>query len=475
MYNQFKEPKVFINLRCADKQDRPQPIYFIVSHEGKRWKRSVEVKVKPSQWNKRRRQAIISANYSAIDNYNNKEANKKIREIEDSYSDFLSYFCSDFENNISKFEEIIIEKFMSTKKEKKSVNKFDKADLLKLIPTDLSTGSYSNYKNIINKVWDYITTENIDRDWKNLISFSFFSGFEKYLLKNLKARSGNDGISVAVLNSYLNSTYFLLEGKVKDGTIKRSDYIDAKPTVKKDKASKDDIPFLYESEIIQLYNCPIDSPEKDMFLLECLTGQRFSDLSKISVEENNGVKFLYLTTKKTSEIVRCKVYFKLTLDIIEKYNGGVPKVSISSLNKNIKIIARKAGLTRNWVKQIHVAGEAKPKVETFELCDIISSHTGRHTFDSILKIRGVASEVISEYSGHSPKMVEDYTRSVKIVDKDIYTNSSESDRLEVITYCREEKPVKKEVTEEYDEEEDDELLGNKMKVYSRMKRKPLRW
>ena len=77
--------------------------------------------------------------------------------------------------------------------------------------------------------------------------------------------------------------------------------------------------FLRNAEILKLwrYKCTSKRDEvvRDIFLLECLTGQRISDTKRISdnLETHNTTTYLELQTVKTQTNISVDIVFKLAL------------------------------------------------------------------------------------------------------------------------------------------------------------------
>lgn len=144
-----------------------------------------------------------------------------------------------------------------------------------------------------------------------------------------------------------------------------------------------DAVYLTETEIIELRKldlspCKRLESVRDLFLIGCYTGLRFSDLSQLSIEavSNN---ILTLIQVKTGD----RVYIPLKNEvqvIIEKYDGAFPRaISNQKFNQYLKKICSGCELLKTEVVIIKfVAGKkislVKPKYE------FIVSHTARRSF-----------------------------------------------------------------------------------------------
>ena len=119
-----------------------------------------------------------------------------------------------------------------------------------------------------------------------------------------------------------------------------------------------------------------------MFILECLTGQRVSDILTLFNPDLYTIKgdFFSFITKKEKVPALVKRTPEV-LEIIEKYKDGFKKININSryLAQSetiaLKEIAKKAGLNR-----IVSYKDNKGNIQSKPLHELISSHFGRHTF-----------------------------------------------------------------------------------------------
>ncbi len=113
---------------------------------------------------------------------------------------------------------------------------------------------------------------------------------------------------------------------------------------------------------------------KDLLVLGCLTGFRFSDYSDIKPDEVRG-GMLYVAQKKTLVTVVVPLRSDAKTILKDKYKMQIPQVSNPNFNKYIKEGCKLAGITEK-VKITHKRGnktieEIRPKYAW------ITSHTCR--------------------------------------------------------------------------------------------------
>jgi len=175
-----------------------------------------------------------------------------------------------------------------------------------------------------------------------------------------------------------------------------------------------DTTYLDEEEVLALGKCDLTHNTnlenvRDAFVIACLTGLRFSDFSTLKPEhfrEIDGDLYIRKITQKTKEEVIIPLH-DTVLEILERYKGkpgGVPKVPCNPVfNKQIKTVGRLAGLIKT--------GKLTSQPEK-ELCECISSHTGRRTFATNAYLSGVPVLDIMRITGH--KTEKSFLRYVRL-------------------------------------------------------------
>ncbi|WP_306641341.1 site-specific integrase [Sanyastnella coralliicola] len=139
---------------------------------------------------------------------------------------------------------------------------------------------------------------------------------------------------------------------------------------------------------------------RDLFLLGCHTGLRFSDYDKLKPQYmvNDG-NLLRLRTQKTGEEIIIPLHPRAKA-IIEKHNknGGIQPISNQKFNEYVKVVCQKAGIDQMTTISRTIAGRKQdfvnPKYE------LISSHTGRRSFATNAYLAGVPSLAIMSITGH---------------------------------------------------------------------------
>lgn len=159
--------------------------------------------------------------------------------------------------------------------------------------------------------------------------------------------------------------------------------------------------YLKQKEIARLYYydglTKKQEEIRDLFIVGCMTGQRYSDYSRISTDNIKGDNIIILQKKtKNKAVVPMTDYIR---EIFNKYDGHLPKARcIQYFNKALKLICRKAGLT-DWITYEEDQGGEIVMVKK-QKCDMISSHTARRTFITNTISDKIPENMIMKLTGH---------------------------------------------------------------------------
>ena len=413
-----EELRCTFNLRKPNGK-KPTNIYMVVRMNGKQYKLTTGLKVYPSQWNKRKELANTSEILNITDNENNIIVNRKISDLKKSFLDFISYLCSHpNEMDIELLKKYIYKDcIIMTKKKQTNLNvcliiskEVDK-------DMDISEDSKNNYYNYLAWFDKFLKHHSITFTSFNEITSQTFKDYQVFLRNVTDARTKDGKLSVRYINNCVKSLYQRLGTYIVPlGMMERVNLLNITVPVINDKTEDYGI-ALRDDEIIKLWNyqCENDKEElvRDLFILNCLTGQRISDTQKIgeNVDEIMSITTIKLVQQKTDKFVKCGIVFELAKDILKKYSEGIPDLTNNDMNNGIKSIARKAII--NSIEYVGRQSGTSNKVTVVDKprYECISSHTGRRTFITLLKLRGWDSTKIMRYSGHKDtRMVDHYCK-----------------------------------------------------------------
>lgn len=230
--------------------------------------------------------------------------------------------------------------------------------------------------------------------------FQFYEDFVKFLTYEIQHSRKKDVVRGLKTNS-VGKTIKHLKSFLKDRMRKKIiPFIDLSSF--KVIEEEVDAVYLTWNELSLLYHLDLSDNSnlekyRDLFVLGCLTGFRFSDYSDIKPEEVRG-GMLYVNQTKTLSTVVVPLRKDAKKILIEKYNMQMPQVSNPNFNYYIKEVVKLAGIDE-LIKITHKRGnkiveEIRPKYAW------IMSHTCRRSFCTNEFLDGTPSNLIMAISGH---------------------------------------------------------------------------
>ncbi len=195
----------------------------------------------------------------------------------------------------------------------------------------------------------------------------------------------------------------------------------------KSKSEQNEVIYLTEDELMGLYNMKLDNERlsrvRDLFVFQCFTGVRFSDIENLSWDDikNNTWN---LRTQKTKDIIQIPLN-GYAISVLAKYGDWdkpLPVISNQKLNKYVKELCKNAKINDN-VKTVQYRGSERIE-NTYKKYEVIGSHTARRTFISLSLQKGMKPDVIMAITGHKTyRMMQKY---LKIADE---TKRDEMDKV----------------------------------------------
>lgn len=427
--------QIFINqMQCnfnlrQPKANKPTNIYLVVYLNNKQVKLSTGVKVYPEHWNIRKQQAYVNSRLSKLDNNNNTIANDRLSELKDMFLEFKHYLCehpTDIDNSITILRTRIYKNTMTTEIKKKSATTVMK----EIIDAKQAASSTKEQQKLnVGKFERYLKENNISDTWESM-NLNTFEGYQKYLVDNGRG-------SVTIRNIIQNTLFPLLKKVSKrvdipftwyDSNLNSFEFV--KDESNKELASNKKV-TLTEEQLKQLYDYPITGTElqvrkrteiRDLFVLQCLVGQRVGDMQKFfngdneKDEEEDTISIIQQKTKARAIIPLTP----LAKEIISKYQNTELKYykpSNSNLNAELRIIAEEAGLNTPVTFEDKDGKQVKP------LFELVHTHTARHTFITIMCRRDIPKETIIIATGHE---------DTKMIDK-VYSHLSNKDKAQKVS------------------------------------------
>ncbi len=259
--------------------------------------------------------------------------------------------------------------------------------------------SVKNYVSALNLLLDYeydmgrnLSIRDVDEAFlADLISYSFRRR-ENTLEHRYLTRGG---VGNKTVNKRIDALFFFLESTYpKKQVISRPKHLET---------LKNRVVRLSVDELHQIENIvPSDlvmEQTRDYFLFLCYTGLRFGDFAKLDrtyFDEENCE--LVLNTNKTKR--QCRIHLNpKAFAIARKYDFRFSPGYNQDLNKNIKRMLRE-----NHLFETTETVESMKGVRIVRNCpkrELISCHTGRRTYISILAENGLTAYEIMSATGHT--------------------------------------------------------------------------
>ena len=224
----------------------------------------------------------------------------------------------------------------------------------------------------------------------------FYLDFQKFLNEDKKLAVNTIGSRIKNLKSVLNNA---TEHDV-------NTFMDFKK--KRFKVIKEDTDSIYltlqdlkDIEEVDLSADPKLERVRDLFLIGCWTGVRFSDLNQIRperIEKDEDGEFIEVRMQKTGNDISIPI-LPTVRRVMDKYKGDLPRpLSNQKMNDYLKEIGKLAGLENQESKTLTKGGlrvtKTQPKYE------LMTTHTARRSFCTNNYLAGMDSISIMAISGH---------------------------------------------------------------------------
>ena len=227
-----------------------------------------------------------------------------------------------------------------------------------------------------------LSMESFDSNW--LLSFKEYSETEKLHQVNTVGRN------LGLIKTFLN--YCLKQGYIIDNSFK--DCPVSREVTKQLALSKEDIRRI---EDLDLSNNKRLERVRDVFLLGCYTGMRYSDFKRVKASNINNGLIKIREVKDKDKFLEIPIIDRVRV-ILEKYNMNLPVISEQKFRDYLKEIFQIAGFTELQIRSIRIG---KNVYETeVPMYDLMSTHTARRSFITHMLNSGVPAKAIMAITGH---------------------------------------------------------------------------
>lgn len=360
-------------------------------HEYKPVKIYIGVKIKPEFWNAGKNRAKETIKFPQYPEFNDK--------LNTTKSELKALFF-----DLSKKHKIVTPELFKKEwnlknnplpLEPEPINSFVTfaENQIKQLTGNIANGTLKNFNNSLGHIKDFIETKQkpitIDE-----IGFEFNYELTDYL-KSVKQFAPN---TIWRINKYLK---YVLKYATEMGLKTRPDYMSKRFSVPVEEV---ETVYLNENELSKIYNVNLTSDKlqrvRDLFLISCYTGLRFSDLMRVTLENIKTVNekyFIKIITQKTTTLVEIPLN-PICTEIVNKYSGLPKGMSNQKFNDYLKEVAKKAKINTPITIE-ETKGNLTTK-KTVLKHTLITSHAGRRSFATNAFKAGIDPITIMLITGH---------------------------------------------------------------------------
>ncbi|QDA61625.1 site-specific integrase [Hymenobacter jejuensis] len=137
---------------------------------------------------------------------------------------------------------------------------------------------------------------------------------------------------------------------------------------------------------------------RDLFVLQCSTGLRYSDVVRLQPKhvKNRVIRIVTQKTKDETDIPLNAV----SAAILAKYQGTMPRISNDKYNEYLKEVCALVPALHREETVVKLSGSRELSV-TKPVYQLVGTHTGRRTFITLCLEKGVNPAQIMHWSGHT--------------------------------------------------------------------------
>lgn len=405
---------VKINFYLDKPNSVKQTCIMVSCHASKRIKVSTGISIDPEHWNRNKQEV---KDITATNRFR-KKTNKKLRKIKSRIE--KAYLKISLKNRLITRDDILA-----------ALKPKEKIDFIPIYESYIESLVNTKKKNTIKK---HTTTFNSIKNFQNRTGFEisfdkigkdFFDAYIDYFVNHadnikhdphiINPPDSKMGLTNNTIDSYLTRLKIFMN-YANDHKLTNNTYH------KKLKLTIDEVEIisLTFEELESLENLKLPEGGKldnarSLFLLECYTSLRYSDIKNLKPDHlKDDAIFLDVTTIKTNDRLRIPISPPAKKLIQELKAGKIRSVSNQKLNTYLKELCKLAEIDEPCLITRHSG--AKRIEMMYHKWELISSHVGRKTFVTLHYLAGVPVEILMAITGH--KDYRNFKRYLKIGEKD---------------------------------------------------------
>lgn len=401
-------------------------IYARICYSGKKFKYYIPESITPNFWNKKSRQAKQTDKFRE-----HSEFNQRLKDITSDIGSTLLNYKNNNGGEIplpETFRELLDRAIKKKEPEKTAVKSFfsffheiieQSKSGVRLHPKTgkpINENTIKTYTTTFNKLSDFQKTRKKIIDF-DTIDLDFYNDYTEYLMKGkyINPKTGKPetlNLSTNTIGKHIQIIKLVMNDATERGLNKNLSYRSKRFVTVRENS---DSVYLQESELkeIELLNLSNNKrleTVRDLFLIGCYTGLRYSDYSILKPEQiKDGL--IEITQTKTGNPVVIPIHTTVK-KIIDKHNGVLPRsYSNQKTNDYLKELTKKIEPLRKPVTISFTKGGLEIS-ETVEKWEMITSHTARRSFATNEYLAGTPSLTIMAITGH--KTEKAFLRYIKL-------------------------------------------------------------
>ena len=279
----------------------------------------------------------------------------------------------------------------------------------------LSNASFVVYQRTLDLLKEFALNKRRKLNFED-ITYEFYLDFTQYLSVEHNFATNTVGKHIKTLKTFLNEA--TERGINTSFDFKSKRFRVARESVDSIYLSVDELDILLKLDLSR--NTRLERV-RDLFLVGCFTGLRFSDFNNLAKEcfiLDNGEEYIEIETQKTRRKVVIPVFDQLK-QIRKRYadltdNQLPPSMSNQKMNQYLKEIGQLAGFTD--LEQTRITKKGKEIIQNVPKYTLISTHTARRSFATNMYLLGVPSYTIMAITSHTTE--KSFLQYIKVTPKE---------------------------------------------------------
>ena len=389
-------------------------IFVRISYNRQTLKYYLPEKINPKFWNPTEQRAKQSQKFRINPEFNRSLENK----IASIHNVYMKY-CNDNKENptieifktlldieFGKVDKVLYTFFTYFEKYISNLSNKVNAKTGKLI----SKGTKGTYQNTLNILREFSKTYKRKIGF-DTIDIDFYYDFKEYLNRERN-------LSINTVGKIIKNIKVILNDATENGHNKNLAFKGKRFIVESEQSTSI---YLNDLELAELYSLDLSYRKKldsvrDLFLIGCYTGLRYSDYSNIKPEnidvENN---MLNIQTQKTGISIAIPLH-TIVKNILKKYDYNLPKsISNQKTNDYLKEIGLQVASLHEQITKVITRGGVQEEHRLYKY-EILTTHTARRSFATNLYVSGFPSICIMKITGHTSE--KSFMKYIKITPKD---------------------------------------------------------